>query len=471
MYLRTWLRGKIPKRLKLPERIKKSDIELAEYGYTIAKHYFNVELFFTQSLIFGATLSPYIPEVAIITPTRYGKTFGIALASLVRAGIMDGEVQIGGGDKERAKIAMGKVIKSLTVSDNKIVANLIGVDKITNLATAMSKNSLKWHTGGSIEIFSVSERLKNTNVAGDKAIGIGGDLVILDESALISDKNYSVARRMLAESKTAKLVEISNPHQANHFKETMYDEQVYRIWINDKVAIQEGRLDEHKVARAKARMSKRSVMVFFDCKFPPKGSEDSFYSVEDLELMKTKQKITDSWFDVVGVDVARGGKDETVIIYAKKKVINEDKNRFAFRIMRVQRFKHKRTMETAGELVAQLKSRFKNPLDVPIGIDVTGVGGGVFDRLDELGYNVVEWISSSKPMKAKSYHNQKSEWIDILRQNTLDGRVEIPFDEVRDQIGEWIESRDSSGKLWIKDPADSPDLADATLIAFWVDNY
>ena len=188
--------------------------------------------------------------------------------------------------------------------------------------------------------------------------------------------------------------------------------------------------------------------MFFVCRFPPKGCDTAFFGDDDLERMKKTQKVTTSWTDVVGVDVARGGGDETVIAYGKKQIIDEDRNKYAFRLTRLQRFKSKRTMETAGEIVSQLNTRFKNPKDIPIGIDVIGVGGGVFDRLDELGYNVIEWVSSRKAYRGKSFHNQKSEWINILRQNVLAGRVSIPQEEVRNQIGEWEESRDSSGRLW-----------------------
>ena len=115
--------------------------------------------------------SPDITEMAAITPTRYGKTFVFGCGALVSAAINHLEVQIGGGDKEKAKIAMKKIQKVTQLADSRITSTLIGEGKIEKLATSVSKNTLAWSDRGSIDIFSLSERVHNTDVAGQGEIG------------------------------------------------------------------------------------------------------------------------------------------------------------------------------------------------------------------------------------------------------------------------------------------------------------
>ena len=139
---------------------------MAKIGYVVAKQYFGIELYFTQSLIVGAILNPNITEICIITPTRYGKTFCFGIASEIAAAIQNLEVQIGGADKEKAKIAMKKITKLIPMASSVVTDTLAGGDKFQSVATALSQTRLQWYDGGSIDIFSLSDRVKNTDVAG-----------------------------------------------------------------------------------------------------------------------------------------------------------------------------------------------------------------------------------------------------------------------------------------------------------------
>lgn len=73
-----------------------------------------------------------------------------------------------------------------------------------------------------------------------------------------------------------------------------------------------------------------------------------------------------------GVDVARFGDDSTTIARLVGHVVEQ-----------VDYLSQMDTMQTTGEVVARVKKS-----DVPIMVDVIGVGAGVVDRLREQGYNV-----------------------------------------------------------------------------------
>jgi len=440
------------------KRTERND-ELSEIGITVAKRYFDVDLYYTQGLILGAILDPDIKEVCIITPTRYGKTFTIGMGALVGASLYDWEVQIGASDKEKSKIAMTKVMRMLPTADKCIAQNLIGGDTLTKLSQTLSKNKLGWSSGGSIDIFSVSERLKNTDISGQGAIGLGGDLIILDESALISDENYATVRRMLAESSHTKLVEISNPHRKRHFYDSMNNPEVFTVWIDTDDAIEEGRFNIEDVQRAKRGMGKRAIKVFFDCEFVDE-LENGFFT-EDLIASTLSVPILNRGIRVMGIDVARSGGDRIVYAIGRRRG-----DRFTIDDYIIENTGSAKIPVThvAGKALAIAKDL----KIVYIGVDVLGLGAGVFDILDENGeFEVEEFIASAQADNKKTYANRKAEVADNFRQDMGAGFVSLPkHDGLYRDLSGYAEEFDSQGRVKLADPADSPDIGDATLIAY-----
>ncbi len=99
---------------------------------------------------------------------------------------------------------------------------------------------------------------------------------------------------------------------------------------------------------------------------------------------------------LLGVDPARFGDDRTSIILRQGRV--------AFGL---QSFVKKDTMEVTGIVVQLIKEH--NPAKVFV--DVGGLGAGVVDRLNELGYRdiVVPVNAGSKPLDGKKFLNKRAE--------------------------------------------------------------
>ncbi len=74
-----------------------------------------------------------------------------------------------------------------------------------------------------------------------------------------------------------------------------------------------------------------------------------------------------------GVDVARYGDDKTAIVKLMGAVCEQ-----------IEYHTQEDTMQTSGRVAAAVSSP-----EIPIGVDTVGLGAGVYDRLRELGYNVV----------------------------------------------------------------------------------
>ena len=84
---------------------------------------------------------------------------------------------------------------------------------------------------------------------------------------------------------------------------------------------------------------------------------------------------------VLGVDVARGGTDRTVLSH-----------RTGVLVERLDTFHGEDTMRTTGRVLAALEGG----TDITPVIDSIGVGGGVVDRLRELGVKVLPYTGSAK---------------------------------------------------------------------------
>jgi len=161
---------------------------------------------------------------------------------------------------------------------------------------------------------------------------------------------------------------------------------------------------------------------------------------------------------IVAVDVARYGRDKTVVVRRQGNV--------ARIVWRVQ---GRNLMEIVGWLTNYIEER---PIDFLI-IDDTGVGGGVTDRLGELDLGdtqVVAFNGGSTAEDSERYYNAISEAWMLMRKWFLETPADIENDNAL--IGQ-ITSRgftyQSDKRLRIqskKDMARSPDEADALAMTF-----
>ena len=162
---------------------------------------------------------------------------------------------------------------------------------------------------------------------------------------------------------------------------------------------------------------------------------------------------------IYGVDVARFGDDRTVICKRQGNV--------------VVGFKHwsgEDLMGTVGRIVHEAS------LDKPeeICVDSIGLGGGVADRLRELGHNVRDVnVSESAALNQQAARLRDELW--MAAKDWLDTRaVKLPKDDdLRAELTGPTYNFTSNGKIKVEGKADmkrrgmrSPDLADALCLTF-----
>ncbi|MHA1344377.1 MAG: DEAD/DEAH box helicase family protein, partial [Promethearchaeota archaeon] len=140
-------------------------------------------------------------RIIITATTRAGKTLILALTSILYAlKYPNSRILIIAPTYDQAKIMMNYIIQHLF--DNEFLLSQIAN---RDLRTEVSKQKITFNNMSTIEIFSAQGEA-------ERLMGIGGDLIIVDESSLVSDEVFRMRiSRMLGDNPDSILVEIGNP--------------------------------------------------------------------------------------------------------------------------------------------------------------------------------------------------------------------------------------------------------------------
>lgn len=169
---------------------------------------------------------------------------------------------------------------------------------------------------------------------------------------------------------------------------------------------------------------------------------------------------------IIGVDPAIGDNDRTAIIRRR--------GRLAYKLQTVR---HHNTMEVAGLIVNIIREERPNK----VYIDCIGIGAGIVDRLNEMGYHFVEGVNVARTANDKErFGNLRAElWSEM--KDWLNGEidVQIPDDDAlhADLCSLGFKHR-SNGQLLIEDKESlrkrglpSCDTADALMLTFYAGQF
>lgn len=387
------------------------------------------------------------PRVQIIAPTRYGKSATVAIAVVLCMYFKNEKFAIVAGSQPKADIIMQKVIEFIS-HNSEIYKELEmeGTETIDRLKRERSKKRTTFKTGGEVRTYSADSRNKQRVL--DSLLGFGCSRIIEDESALIGDDLQAMVMRMLGDSPDNFLCKIGNPSFRNHFFRTWNSPKYQKIFIDYKIALEEGRYSQEFIDEMK---QEPYFDVLYECKFPGENEIDLMgYRKLYKELKKGKAEHKGKL--ILGVDIGEGN-DETVAIL-KSDTFAEV----------VHKSRIKDLMTTTREIENIIKKYKPNE----IYIDKLGVGSGVFSRLLEIGYDV-QGIQWSEKASDSRFFNKKAE--NFFNSSKWKGTLS--------DVDDWSEldiiryKEDSSGKLRIKTKEEyrkegikSPNIADAFALCF-----
>ncbi len=237
-----------------------------------------------QCEMFHAVLNPDIKWAWISAPTRYGKSDTLAMAILTLAFMYNLKVPIVAGTEEKARKIMEYVLQH--ISDHpKIYDGLLNVENIQKaerVKVQMSKQGLRWSTGGWIYITSVDSRA--TSREGEGVVGEGGDVIVLEEAGLIKERDqFSKVVRMV-EGDWGKLVMSGNCIERSVFEDAYNNPLYYKVKITLDQAIKEGRINEERLAEQKGQTTSKDWKRYYLVEFPD-PSEYAYFKPRKYEYL------------------------------------------------------------------------------------------------------------------------------------------------------------------------------------------
>ncbi len=396
-------------------------------------------------------------RIAILCPTQYGKSTAIAMGAILRAFSLPEDFTIVAPTEAKTKIIMSKVISH--IFDSEVFISQLAIDgKIEQLRRERNREKITFKKGGSIRILTANAA--NQRKLGMALVGEGGTNVILDDSPIIDDPLYSFVVRMIGGHKNGTLIETGNAINLNHFNRAMKDPAWRRIYIDYKVAIQEGRFTEEYISEIRRPgsplyMSPDFFRMFYECIFADKGKMDdkgwTFLINENIieaAFVRPANPIGDK---ILGVDIGGGSSFNAAVIrqgnFAKLALKDLDPDE----------------MSLVGKLCNIIDREQILPENVFIEFDY---GRGVYYRLIELGRNVNKISEGSAP-NDPMYLNRKAE-LNFMAKEWLEkvGVLENNPDFKQGLIQRWKPNSTGKFKMMSKPELkgqgiDSPDVWDA----------
>lgn len=295
----------------------------------------------------------------------------------------------------------------------------------------------------------------------DSLRGIYLDDVILDEYAQMDPMLWEEVIRPALADRQGRATFIGTPKGRDAFW------KVHRLALENKSgdwfhkilrASETGVLLQSELDAMKAEMGEAQYARELECSFD-EPDEAQLISANIVMAARNREGFLGKP-RILGVDVARAGADHNVILLRCGDKVPDDG---------IERYRAPDLMQTVGR-VANAIERFKPDA---VFVDGGGVGGGVVDRLRQLGYQVIEVNAGSSPSNGSRYKNLRAEMWDKTKE-WLKSRGSIPHDEpLIDDLTAPNYKFDISNRLQIESKDDmksrgvpSPDTGDALAMTF-----
>lgn len=294
----------------------------------------------------------------------------------------------------------------------------------------------------------------------DSMRGVYLDGAVIDEPAQMKPAMWSEVLRPALADRGGWATFIGTPKGRNWLYDVWRRAQKDPEWFTLMLKASEtGILSPDEIKSLSQDMSPAEVAQEFECSFDAPGVVQ-FIPQEIVDAARGRQ-VARTGARVMGVDVARFGDDRTVFL-VRKNTVEE---------IRVKRgIDTMQTAALAGELASQVRPD-------AVFVDGVGVGGGVVDRMRQLGFRVVDVNAGGRPDASDRYRNKRAEMWGRMREWLRDVGS-IPADltmgaELCDDLIAPQYEFDAASRLLLESKEDmkkrglpSPDIGDALALTF-----
>lgn len=294
----------------------------------------------------------------------------------------------------------------------------------------------------------------------DSMRGIYLDGVVLDEPAQIDPTLWPEIIRPALSDRQGWAAFIGTPKGRDAFYQVWRHAGTSVDWFSLKLpASKTGIIPEKELDAARAIMSPSQYAREFECSFD-EPDVDQFIDTETVDIARQRTgRATGP--KLLGVDVARHGDDRTVAVFRNGDLVERED---------ITVWRGVDLMQTAGRVAEIINQRQPKATF----IDGVGVGGGVVDRLKQLGFSVVDVNAGSKAMATDRYANSRAEMWAKMREWLKDtGSIPTERDDLADDLTAPLYEFDHLNRLKLEKKEDmkrrglpSPDIGDALALTF-----
>jgi len=431
------------------------------------------------NIVFGSK------RFAFVCPTRYGKTWAIAAALALYVTVFEGKtVTILSNKNDNCVKIRDRFIEHASQCPDLLQLLSSKSTGAKSLKEEISKREIKLSDGTHIQMQPAG------NVGPDALDGLGGDLIVLDESDNVPDKNFEQGiRRMLGDNPDTRLVQSGNATLRNkHFYDAFKSDRYEAVRIDWEQAVTERYgpdgdrpLTREFVEGERQELPRSHFKAMYECEFP-EDDENSLVAWRTLEAAQkrdvppvlsatTPVPIDGSEappYILYGLDVAREGRDRSVLT----RVVQYHgwywaTDQWVWDVADTQKLA-KHVMARIQEMDGEDYTR--------VNVDSHGIGSGVLDRLREehmYAVGVKVGVSSRSALRRPDdFQDLKAEKYDKVRQLFEDGNIFLGDGMHRETVSELDDlkvERNTRNKIRVVDPSKSPDFADSLMLAVAVD--
>lgn len=322
--LKKAVKGNIPKHFKrntIREREGfEKELEYYKLGFSTALSRFNIELWWSQAVQYGAFLSgKYKTGYCVATP-RYGKSFLCGIMGNSFA--FEGQNCYAVGSTNEYSNIIVQHARQILVDAHSDIKNMLSFDSDRDISkvdkrlqrglSSFSSEGFSFRNGGKFEGLSAGSNF--TDPSKIHVIGRGGNIFGDEASDISSLALGHMARREFESDNGEKLLMylISNPRSLNNFydfmtKEDLADDE-FVMWLDVVTAVEEGSLKytKEELMRSGFTINEDSIRENLLCEFPVEKS--NFFSVSpniDEEVNLNEEGLE----FYLGIDSAYKGAD------------------------------------------------------------------------------------------------------------------------------------------------------------------
>ena len=307
------------------------------------------------------------------------------------------------------------------------------------------------HNGSVIRIFGADNP--------DAMRGVRLDGCVIDEVAQIKPEVWQDTLQPALSDRKGWALFIGTPQGVNLFSELYFRAGALDDWHSSKYTVYDtNAIDPDEVLRLKRDMAETSFAREYLCDFAASG-DDQLISLSDVEAASHRVMREDQVSfaaKILGVDPARFGDDRSVIfprqgLAAGQPII----------------YRGIDNMELAARVAAKIDEWQPDAVFID-----AGQGGGVIDRLRQLGYDVIEVAFGGRPTDPRYLNKRAEMWFEMREWIKLGGAIPNSVD-LKQDLAAPVYWYDAAGRIQLEPKDDikkrglpSPDLADALGLTF-----